>query len=347
MPRRTGHGLVLRLSLNKVKPGLRSFMDEPMRDAMAYRSEHPLSTRRSSGGPAGFTLIELLVVIAIIAVLTGILLPAIGQARNTAKAVRETVGARQLMLAYRMYADDNSDKLLVGFLQDEVFAEVRRRDELPKDLGGRTIANQPAARYPWRIAPYLDGNLDAIYMDRRVIEAMADEAGADVASAGSSHRTMQYVVSLFPSFGINSYFVGGGGYEGDPIPMSTSGRRVFGDFHVSKMYQPRSPSTLMAFASARSTAGGFLSGYGPVQGGYVVLPPYAYETTGRKWGDSYDEHADVPLNNTGNVALRYSGKGAAAMLDGHVEQLGWDEFNDMRLWADQATSAEWTIPVRR
>lgn len=300
----------------------------------------------NSVAPA-FTLIELLVVIAVISVLIGILLPAIGKARDSAKAVRETMGARQLMLAYQMYADDNSDKLLVGFLQDEVFTKFRERGDLPKDLGGETIANQPAARYPWRIAPYLDGNLDSIFMDSRVIQAMADESGSQYASAGSSNRTMQYVVSLFPSFGVNSYFVGGGGYEGDPIPMSTTGRRVFGDFHISKMYQPRNTSSLMAFASSRSVAGGFLSGYGTVQGGYVVLPPYAYETTGRKWGENYDEFGQVPLNNSGNVALRYGGKGAAAMLDGHVEQLDWDEFNDMRMWADQATSADWTIPVRR
>lgn len=303
--------------------------------------------RRCHAQPGAFTLIELLVVIAIIAVLTGILLPAIGKARDTAKSVREMAGARQLMLAYQMYSDDNSDKLLVGFVQDDLLAEMRRRNELPKDGAGETIANQPAARYPWRIAPYLDGNLDSIYMDSRVIEAMADEAGTDYASTGSSNRTMQYVTSLFPSFGINSYFVGGGGYEGDSIPMSVSGRRVFGDFHVSKMYQPRSPSSLLTFASSRSVVGGFLSGYGTVQGGYVVLPPYLYETTGRKWADDYDPFSDRPLDSSGNVALRYNGKGAAAMLDGHVEQLGWDEFNDMRLWADQATSADWTIPVRR
>lgn len=297
--------------------------------------------------PGAFTLIELLVVIAIIAVLTGILLPAIGKARDTAKSVREMAGARQLMLAYQMYSDDNSDKLLVGFVQDDLLAEMRKRNELPKDNAGETIANQPAARYPWRIAPYLDGNLDSIYMDRRVIEAMADESGSEYATTGSSNRTMQYVTSLFPSFGVNSYFVGGGGYEGDSLPMSDNGRRFFGDFHVSKMYQPRSPSTLLTFASSRSVAGGFLSGYGTVQGGYVVLPPYAYETTGRKWADSYEEFSDRPLDSSGNVALRYNDKGAAAMLDGHVEQLGWDEFNDMRLWADQATSADWVIPVRR
>ena len=38
--------------------------------------------------------------------------------------------------------------------------------------------------------------------------------------------------------------------------------------------------------------------------------------------------------------------GYAAMLDGHCELLGWDEFNDMRLWADQADAPDWRIPSR-
>ena len=41
--------------------------------------------------------------------------------------------------------------------------------------------------------------------------------------------------------------------------------------------------------------------------------------------------------------MRYSGKGIAGMLDGHAEQWGWDEFNDMRHWSDKADSADWQL----
>lgn len=57
-----------------------------------------------------FTLIELLVVIAIIAVLMGILMPALSRARENGKRAVCLNNSRQLTMAWMMYADDNEGK---------------------------------------------------------------------------------------------------------------------------------------------------------------------------------------------------------------------------------------------
>lgn len=265
-------------------------------------------------------------VISIVALLVGLLIPALGKARASAAAVRELAAGQQLIAAYLLYADDHKGSVLPGYAPSE-WVQQPPIPGLPSlnvvDETGEIVSGVPAQRYPWRLAPYLDFNFAGLYKNDRVLKRYRERSD------------FQYIISLSPSFGLNSVFLGG---DSDRFGFDSFTLRNWGSFYITRIDQPRNPTKLAAFVTCKGVNpdGGEL-----VPGYFRADPPF---TRIRVWLTSPPEaNPSAQPGQYGNVDYRLGGKAATIQVDGHAEMNDFRALDDMRRWADRASNATWTI----
>ncbi len=290
-------------------------------------STHAQSRRR------GITLIEMITVVGILALLMAITLPAISGVRQAGRMTVEQNAARQLMVAYIAYANVNQERVMPGYAPPSFAAT---------DTQGKPISMGPARqRYFWRIAPYLSGRTDALFLheQRELIEE---------AKHTSSYDMYLYHASYAPSFGINARWVGGD-YSTSANPPAcleqdmskqpcATYNALFGRFWISRITQPRTPDRLIVFASARGPTPLESWGTNNVEGYFKVESP-RFTNEEPTWAESFS--ANLEPAQFGFVSPRYRGRAVIGFMDGRTGLLGEDELTDMRYWADQADDAEW------
>ncbi|HMN96165.1 MAG TPA: prepilin-type N-terminal cleavage/methylation domain-containing protein [Phycisphaerales bacterium] len=101
-----------------------------------HRNTHSksfLARGRSADRSRGFTLVELLVVIAIIALLIGLLLPALAKAQQSARSIKDATQINQIQKSFLVFSNDADGKYPTPGL-------VHR---LPFDIGGGQIVSIP------------------------------------------------------------------------------------------------------------------------------------------------------------------------------------------------------------
>ncbi|MEL7473915.1 MAG: prepilin-type N-terminal cleavage/methylation domain-containing protein [Planctomycetota bacterium] len=311
----------------------------------------------ANGPRRGFTLIELLVVIAIIALLIGILLPALGAARSTAQQLVCSTKQRGLAQAVIQYALSN-DEAIPGPFTSGFGGNLNQGRDAADLYGFDTSSTTPTSTFDW-ISPSIgDGANLSINRAQRTFQIFSQlgdpsnrQFNQEIYTADGTPSDIDQFEQVnddqaFPQI---SYLMPWQfAYRGDARdwisrnsftpPFFFKFISVFSDpITMPRSYRPRLDRVGTQTSNKIMIADGTRF-YGPLSGGGLGLdfdPNYAPRTYGSfttstpmfSGSRAYGNPNDVPDEDTTNRALSYRHNGSinAAYFDGHVDSLTEDE----------------------
>ena len=270
----------------------------------------------------GFTIVELLTSLLAIIVLVGLVIHASTSVRRGADRAGEMAAARSLGIAWSSYAMDHRGAILPGYASG-----FRARDASGEFIDTST-AEVAAQRWPLRLAPYLGHDFAALY------SGPAQDDLSELASGPTAD--LLYRVSVRPSFGLNSVFIGGDQNFGGFSPIM---RQTFGEFYARGLSSVRRPDRLVVFSTSHAEDPSLFSG---VQEGFFRILPPAW--TSPIWAE--DDDPEDPAAH-GFVSARHQvGDDPVAItttVDGAVATRTIEELRDLRRWSNLADAADWTM----
>jgi prepilin-type N-terminal cleavage/methylation domain-containing protein len=167
---------------------------------------------REHGRRVGFTLIELLVVIAIIAILAGLLLPALSRAKDRALLSNDLNNIRQVLISAHMFASDNDDYLPYpswGFPPDrDCWAHDKNIQDGAGKEGAPIWSNQVESFRRGQLGPYLS--------DIKVLTCPRDAAERGTGRGREDYKKRQIKIT---SYVWNGAIIG---YAAPPPAIKTS-----------------------------------------------------------------------------------------------------------------------------